>query len=421
VVESVEFSTSIFRTTNGKEQRFAERITPRRKLQFAVLLSRSEYQIFSAMLHDMGENGSLKTVRIADFSREGQGIVGDHASGATFVFVPSLPHWAVAGQTIAISTPTMTVFTTIQSVNVPLKRFTLPSGLSSALPSGSVVRPSVTGMLSFSTDLSYLTDEISMLNLKFRQTVGEQIAAFTATALPTFDGRSVLTTAPNWQGGIASSLIVDADSNDYSRGPIVDFLKNDQVTRTLNLNYLGRSFEDIGQITKLFSAMRGRQGEFWCPSWSNEMTSVDGITSGQSTIKVKGRIFADVYADSTVNKAVAIRLSDDSWVFRKITAITVNGSNPGQFAADYSSAFSIGESVVTVDQPFTQTAYIDEDFSQLFASQPIDVTVSRLEIVAIYWLYLGRMANDTLTLSWATDNLGETALSVTRLEYNPVE
>jgi hypothetical protein len=411
VSESFEYRTTIFTTSGGREQRSAERSTPRREVKFLSLMSQNAMRNMQALMDRKG----VELLQIADPIRTSQILGQSLTAGQTIIPLDLIPAWLEAGVDIAFVEPNKTVFATVLSV--ASNSCTLVSGLSKAVALGAEMRLAITGYMGDRSTMTAATDAVASFPIVFEQAIGMPVPPMAAAALQTFESRPVLTVGPNWQRGASATFESAVDKVDFERGLVKRFLRHDILNRIAQFDYLGRGADSIGSLIALFAACKGRQGEFWCPTWLEDMIPSSGITVGETEIAVEGRYLADFYAASKINKAIAIRLSDGSWVFRRVTGITVNGLNPGEFTNDFSDDFKNGESIISVDSPFTTTAEAGSDYSTIQFITPLNVSATRLEIVGVYWLHLCRFASDQLSVQWITDDVGQATAQVITLEY----
>lgn len=415
VSEVIKFKTSIFTSSGGKEQRSAERLTPRREVRFTALLNGTARQLIQTLLETKG----VAPIQIADPIRLSTVVPEIVPIGATVFTVEKRPAWLVGGVTAALVTEHSTAF--VDVLNVSGNLITLVDPLVRPIPAGAAVRLAMGGSLKSKATFSAVTDSVASLPVTIEQEVGAAMPLLGPDDLPTFEDRPVLTVAPNWQRGASVSIESQIERIDFDRGVYRDYLKHDILSRITQFDYTGRGTEDLGALLTLFNACRGRHGDFWCPSWLADMTPTEGIEIGDTQINVDGRHIADFYNTSKMHKAIAIRLSDGQWLFRRVTGITVNGADPGEYSDDFSDDFTTGSSIIEVDEPFETDAELPEDFSTLRFITPLNVNAFRLEILGVYWLHLCRFATDEMTVNWITDDVGQATAQIMALEYNPVE
>jgi hypothetical protein len=191
---------------------------------------------------------------------------------------------------------------------------------------------------------------------------------------------------PNWAAAPNVEFATDYETTDFRRGVVRSFNPVGFFSKITQFTFLGRDTVKMHRLVDFFHRHLGRCEEFWCPSWTSDLTLIGSIINGESAIIVDGSNIASTYEDSTVEKAVAIKLADGSWLYRYITAMSV-----------------IGETTeLTFDEPFT-------------------FDVAHGSVVGLYWLNVCRFAADTMTVQWITDEIAQTVLQIKTLESLPAE
>lgn len=413
VTETYEFRTTVFTSHSGQEQRVAERLTPRRTVSFSTLLWDERLLAFKALMHSRG----AETITIPDPARYASVLLVDAPIGASTIIVSSVA-WLAEGTQLSISNFDTTEFfgaedlVAVGSFSLSFnddfengsQRFqvTLADPLTRAWSAGAVLRPAVVGRLAQSVTLNHLTDDKATGSISLRIMPPSAAPVLSAASLTTFNGRPVLLAKPNWAQTPTVTFSTPFEEVDYDRGVIATFLPIEFYTKITQFTYTDRSKDDLGSVLKLFNAMRGRQGEFYCPSWTTDMLPSGGIPNGSVHLTVVGSRVAETYSGSTVENAIAIRLSDGSWIFRKVLAIEeTEEGGPGAFSLDYDPSFD-GAAV------------------GMFSKLTLDVAVSQdlyqRDIVMICWLNVCRFAADALTIRWFTDEVGQAVVQVMTLE-----
>jgi len=420
VGETYEFRTTVFTTRSGREQRVAERALPRRQVSFNALLWGAGLHSFQALMHDRGAS----PVSIPDPARFAAVLSQDAAAGSTTIIISNSPPWLQPGVALSLSDLDQTEFrgsSAIENVgsfsidfddgDFDVNRraqITLTTPLTRGWPMGTVIRPVIEGRLRKDVDFAFVNDSVASTDLTLNILPPSQVPDLGDIAFEAFNGRPVLLTEPNWTQPPSVTHSTPFEEVDYGRGVTKAYLPIEFYTRITQFNYLGRSRETAAELLRLFVAMRGRQGEFYCPSWVNDMVPASGVPSGDHQLTVNTPTVATSYSESTVNKAVAIRLNDGRWLFRQVTAITPTlDAGSGAFDADFSEDFDGGDapgfySVLTFDSP------IEED-------------VYRKDISMICWLNVCRFASDLLSIQWATDDVATIAAQIMTLESLPPE
>lgn len=415
VSETYEFKTTVFTSRSGKEQRMSERAKARRTVAFTTMLWDDRLQAFQALMHERGAS----TITIPDPARYAAILDQPTAIGATVLYLTAAPPWLVEGMALSLSNLDHTEFrtgdeitnvgafsTAFDDVDFDVTRrcsLTLTAPLTRAWSAGTVIRPVITGRLKKDVEFAYQMANVANADISLSVLPPSDVPDLGAAAFQVFDGRPVLLTAPNWTQPPSVTHNTPFEEVDYGRGIVQAFLPVEFYTRITQFNYSGRSREDVGELLKLFVDMRGRQGEFYCPSWVDDMRPSGGIVSGTSVLTILGTRIANTYADSTVNNAVAIRLNDGRWIFRKIASIaSTTEDGPGAFSTAYGEDFDAEDG--------------SGFFSQLTFSAPIAEDIYQSEIAMICWFNVCRFASDTLSINWMTDDVAQVVAQIMTLE-----
>ena len=380
VKETLEFLTTIVTSDRGKEQRSAERTHARRSVSFEAVLHADALRDLKADLHERSDFLSYIPEPVHRLST-----VAVYAPlGSTtvqFVDVVSSDH---IGKRVCIMGGKRNFFATVSGIVGSTVTFSAP--IEREAVAGDDLRLCVEGRMPTSVSVKYVADDIAYFNADFNQNPGTPNINYGTSAFPTFRGREVFNEKPNWDNPPSVEIVSEYNVTDFKRGVIRTYSPIDFISRVTQFTFLGRNTAKMNRLIDFFQRQLGRCGEFWCPSWTSDLRMVQPITNGNNYIVVAGRKVADYYASSTVEKAVAIRRSNNDWLYRYITGITTDGTN----------------STITFDAPFT-----------------FDVDLEA--VVGLYWLNVCRFATDTMTVQWITNEVAQTVFQITTLEALPAE
>lgn len=425
VNETYEFRTTIFTSHSGKEQRMAERLTPRRTISFRTLLWDERLQNFQAWLHNRGSD----TISIPDPARMAALLARPALKGDTSLVFEVYPAWLRGGIELSLSDLNSTEFTGGSTVvrlqgefnnDYNAREFDVNQHISIKLtkplernwPEGTVVRPVVTGRLAKNITLSHETVNIAQANLLLDVEIPAAMPNFASKPFIVHRGLPFFGMMPNWSNPPEVEYSTPFEDVDYQRGVTRTYLPVDFHSRITQFNYLGRGHGEIGRICTLFNQMRGRQGEFYCPSGTSDMVVSGGATAGSSYLTIRGRALLGILNRSTVNRDIAIRLSDGSWILRRVLLAEATSSpGPGAFNTDYNPAYDAQLNMQTSTMQYTR----------LSLGFPFEGDIDEREIVMVSWANVSRFASDTLTVQWMTDDAARVALQISTLEALPAE
>lgn len=390
VSENLVFSTGIFRSRSGKEQRRALRSNPRKTLSFAALavgaLRRQiENQIFRR---------GASVLAVADFASQYSPLTVAATRASTFIVVETGVVFAAGSKIIVWEgdlCSNILEITTVEAVRPfdsgpddGFERFVklgLTAPIRVAFGIGAKVYPVLEGRLTGAQTVTYHTSEIADFPITLDAIPGSKIA----TVLPegqTFHGLSVLTERPHWGSSPSFSFDPQIEMVDYDRGITNAYSPVGYTTTVLQYGFLSIGRKQATMIRDLFLRMKGRRGEFFMPTWVADMTPVTPVVTGSRTLVVAEDDLAETYSGDTTRRAIAIQTTGGELLMHGLESIVKSG----------------GVTTVTVVYPFT-------------------ADVALAEISKVCWLNRVRFGNDTLTINWKTDQHAEVAVSVVALEH----
>lgn len=200
-----------------------------------------------------------------------------------------------------------------------------------------------------------------------------------------FNGRELFAVKPNWASAPDVSYESEREVIDYARGRTETFTPIEFLTRVSKFTYTGRSYQDMNLIRQFFERMKGQRGEFYMPTWEDDV-AVDFVSPPNTqTIRVAGPQFAADYGGSTVHRAIAVFLRDGTTIYNLVEDI---------FEVDDSDG---NDSVIQVQDLW-----------------PVEISADTVK--SISWLHVWRHATDTLTIEWLTNTVGQCQMTMRTLE-----
>lgn len=154
------------------------------------------------------------------------------------------------------------------------------------------------------------------------------------------------------------------EQTDYGVGRTETFERVTYHTSTLECVFSGCDVDSSLAIEEMFIRQRGRRGEFYMPTWTQDIVPASTIAAGAAAIGVSGD-WIQRYEASTTHKAIFIHFADGSHEFNSVTNITPAGS----------------DSTLTLASPT--------------ANEIDPATIRRIS-----WMPLRRFATDILTGEW---------------------
>lgn len=373
-----QYSTDIFTSRSGKEQRRALRNTPRLQVEFSATGHGDDLRWFNNIMAGWHRNAFL----MPEYTRNV--LTTSHMpAGGAVVNVASVPAWLVPGASVILAQGRQFAARLVESVNGNTVKFT--SIGNDDWPAGAKLHPGLGGRLSPDLTTSRLTSEAGTIAVIFDETPGDGIPSPLPAAPLTHNGLELVLHKPNYAVPIRLTHSWPVEQVDFNRGRTKTFVPVNFATRTFQAEYLRIGRKQAQDFLDIFRRMKGRRGSFYMPTWENDLPPMDGLPAGGFRIRVAG-IDVD-------------RLMDNRTTHRYLIAFTVGG--------DY--YINKVEQISTVSD--------DRGNDTIIAvSTPWPVAVTKEQILRICWLPQWRFASDGLTVSWVTDEVATITTTLQMLE-----
>lgn len=368
LIMAVEYRTSIFTSRDKHEYRRREREQPRIAYEYQADAHGTEAQ---------------DTIRTLDTLID-ENLVFAHPVFkvktttpllplATAVDVDSVPAWLTVGRFVVFDYRSDRFLAEVVGVSGTTIEIDAPSGVT--IPAGAKLMLGVLVKVSPTTRLTYLTNGVLSGKAILEDIVGLNYYPADGTEFANFNSKEVLLKKPNWAAPVEHTFNAGIDIVDYEYGRREYDGYLEYVPHIQKADYLLRDFDDAIEFLQFFVRQRGRCGEFYMPTWTDDLPLSAGLTSGQNTFRVAGSAYED-YADNPAQRNVMVMMKDGSTLYRRITAAAVDGDD---------TVFTVAEN---------------------WAS-----TVALSSIAYCCWLNTYRFAVDELSLEWRTDSVAQFSTS----------
>lgn len=387
-----EFKTEISVSTAGKEQRVARRNTPRKFHTREVLLRGDE-------LRDMNRRMRLNQAREWTMMEVPRFTIMDQpfGIGEERIYMAEVPEWAVAGNRIVLEAGGQAVSFIVRG-STP--EYVEVFGYSEVnWPIGTKMTYAMVGHMKASLDNERHTNEHSTLKVDFEVSPTSEAFIDPPAAPRVFNSREVMMLRPNWSNGVGASFEWESTTLDFGAGPVARFTPIKFPAETRRLTFLGRDFAGVEAVRNFFYRMRGRQGEFYMPTWELEIfpmaqTTIAGIPLyaqvGDANLRIKGREFADQFLESTVYKAFFVWMKSGEVRMNRIIGMDVVIDELGN------------DTLLTLQYPWEERIEVDE-------------------VYGFGWMPLWRLSSDQMTVDWLTNSVGQVQLTMQTIEDLPPE
>lgn len=376
---SYSFKTDIYTSHSGKEQRIAQRTSPRKSLEHQVLLTHDTLRRYKDLTRH-GQHLSFMLPEIPRFTFS----AAEQGAGSPDMVLQEIPFWLLEESTVWVTYLGYVEVRIVESITGNTVRFR--SAAVADWPAGTKVHPALTGHLATELAAPRETNAVARLALRFDVTpLSEPITALPAPETM-FYGREVFLKRANWANQVTVKSGHDVEELDYGRGPVGRFTPIKFGYETHQAVYLNRNAQEAEDVLNFFRRMRGQQGEFYMPTWEYDFVPA-GLTSALSTgMLIDDFDFATSYRDSTVYRAMFVMMNSGELLLRKVIQVeqVENGSS----------------------------ILVDEAWGRDFTAA---------DIVMCGWMPAWRLASDTLTVEWLTNSVAQITLNMITLEDLPVE
>lgn len=371
--EDIAWRTALIVSRDGTEQRIGQRVKPRITYSFACTLANDS---FRAALNRVAEGQGREF--LIPYPREGVALTVDAPVGSTVQTVAEVPSWLTGASQAALVPPGLSTAELVDVAAAGGSTVLLDTPLIHAAPAGSKLMQLRSGQFSGGVTLRAITNTVATAGVEFdADPIATPLATYPAAPL-TYGGRELWDTAPNWAGGVQHEFQQEHIDLDLDRGPVDAFFPVRYTGRSVQMQYLLRTPDQIDALLGLFYRCRGRQKTFYTPLWASELRPNGNILPG-ATVRFRGRELFDAYADSIMYRKLAFKLPS-GLLYRDVSGMAISGD----------------DTVVTVSEALP------------------GITLAELRWCG--WLARCRFASDRLSLQWLTDGAAQATITIMTLE-----
>lgn len=392
---SRSYRTDIFTSNSGEQQRRALRETPRKSIEFSVFKTREQLREFQTVM-SVWHNRDFTAPELTRFQRLATGAM----AGSYQLVLPVIPEWLVPGSIVILTERNEHEIHEVESVLG--QRVYLTAALQKSWSAGTKVCHGVTGHLQsdFNTDRHTSDVMTGVLALdvlpgseryptQFEVPPNELFPNLTeypdmapvayvpvnSTKLHFHDGEDIFVLRNNWGENVDEGYEWPVNPVDYDRGVIQWDWDINFTTRSARMTVLCHTPERIAYMEQFFDRMRGAQGNFWMPTWENDLP-------------IAGNISGETYS-LTVSATRTIRLLLDNPIFRDIAVVT---KDDRVFTNSILDAIFSGETVtLTLRDPWLE-----------------DIRADQVRMIS--WLPSWRLTSDEMVFTWLTDTVAQVVL-----------
>lgn len=381
-----EFRTEIITSRDGTEQRIATRDKARVSYTFSTLVDDYDFRNFAGFANSW----QARPVLMPEWTRLIE--VGAAATiGQSSVTVASTDDWLVEGANVSITwgdrSLSQQAIMSVESVVGSTVTFTAP--LTADIPADAIITPMFYGRLDSTITAKHNRERTATVDVKFAVDPGYE-QQIVSEAPSTYDGRELFMLEPDLSTEMTSDFTSMLETLDYGYGRMTHFTPityNDRVTK---MTHLGVGRVEIDALRDLFLRQRGQQGEFFMPTFSEDLRMRSSLGAGQSTMRVLGAEVFENYANLKVFRHICIIMRDGTSHRFKVSEINSITDSQGT------------DSTLTLQSAATSTI------------NPVDVFM-------VCWLPLWRFVSDKLSVQWRSDQVASVSYSMKTIPYVTAE
>lgn len=378
------YKTEIITSRGKQEQRRALRQTPRKTVEYTSLFSGADQRRFEAFLiNHQGYPFFIPDLVTKVFT------TSTLAANGIGVDLERIPGWIQLGTVVILSLPAVNGVEGRMSARVIDRitgnrvEFLAQDADGLAWPEGTRVSPALYVKFNDNIPTRRLTAAVLEVGFTFEVVPGSEPPAWHPVAASFYyDNHEVFPLRPNWSKNLDNGFTTPIESVDYGVGLVNDYNPVQFNGRTLKHTYLARNESEIEQVLAFFERMKGRQGLFWIPTWTEDL-ELDRRSVAGNTIYFKGSELADYLLQDSVHRNLAITSGDGTISLARIQAIS----------------------------------RVDDKTSGVILTAPISQAVLD-NSVKWSWLLLCRLSSDSLTISYLSDSVAQFELTTTAVQVN---
>ena len=375
VVVERSYLTSMVLSEAGREQRRAERDRPRKTLRFGIIAADYCYRRFNRELH----RTPASLFALPDWTRKTL-TTTVFTGGTSAVDAAAVEGWAAVGETVILAHAGRFERYTIAAVGTLTLTF-VETNPGADWPVGTRIYAALPARLRAEVEATRPIRDVMSLEVTLDVVPTEEFYIAPPVAPVTFNGREVFPQPPHRIAPIDHTFITGIEEVDVGFGATARFQPVSYPAQRYQLTYTGCDAAKTAELEDVFGRARGRQGEFYMPTWEHDLKPTATASAGTTSLVVEGDDAASAYGGSSVFRAVAVHFHDNSFEFNTVSNVT-----PGS-----------GVSTLTLGSTW---------------SRDIDPLLIR----RISWMPVCRFASDQLVTEWPIDGVGRLRMSIQTLE-----
>lgn len=312
-----DFLTDIITSRRGVEQRRSVRSAPRRRVTFQNVVKPSQLAGFRKLI----SRRTKDTFLIPDHPHFVKTTLP--ATDSITAVLDEVPYWIAPDQFVIFKNGDFSEQRLVRSVNGLEVTFWTSGGRT--WPAGTRVHPAMVCDMEDSVSANLLTKTVHTLASVFNVLPGSDTPEDYGVAESTFDGRELFDLRHNWSGNQSVTFVRPSEEVDLGYGVRRRFFPNPTPVQRLQYAYSFRSAQAADVLRKFFGRMRGRQGEFYMPTYEPDLIPQLDLLPNVDTqyLRTEGTEDFLTYKDNLSRRAIMVALKDGTRIYRVVESIEV--------------------------------------------------------------------------------------------------
>lgn len=382
-----EFLTEIITSRGGQEQRIASRDKPRVSFEFNTMQHGAGMRSMISFLAAWQNRPTL----MPDWSRPVR-VAASLQAGDVDIETLGIDTWLREGATVAIieggTEGSLHEVRKIAAVNG--ERVSLNAALSQDMSLDATLYPCYAGRLATQLSGQQRSINTMSLSIKFAVDPGFEDLVPAGVTFDLFDGREVLTIEPSYTSDPTPAYEAFLDTVDYGFGRMAHFRPVTFNDRLHNASYLAVTRAEADVLRDLFLRQSGQQGEFYMPTFTEDLTLKTTVPSGSDDLRIEGREAFDNYSADQVYRSLIIYYLDGT-----------------------SEIYRVGDMDTITEGSITDTLL------RVVPTPSHDIDPQDVQMIC--WLPLWRFSSDQIVVQWTSDEVANVGFALKTLQYQPQE
>jgi hypothetical protein len=375
---SMEFRTEIFVSRNGKEQRRAQRSTPRKTIEYSSAFEAGQLRRYNAILANRQTRTftvpeETKTVKLSSAANQNTNVLA----------FEEVPNWVRPDFNYMLLNARRREVVQVESVS--LNSVTLAGPLQNDWPEQTYLMPVHTARASTQIRAPRLTNGVATVSQIFEVLPTSEPYGDTSETYPLYEDLPVFLEKHNWSQNLEVIYGYEREELDYGKGLVRYYTPIDFSSQVRTLAFDTDEVSRSDRIRDFFIKRRGQREEFWLPTYENDFVLVQDVAPNTDRLRVKGRDIYDFYRDDKTYRNFIVFLTDGTAITRRIESM--------QLISD-----------------------LNGEDTELEVTEVLPQGLQVSEVRVFSWLPRVRFATDILRQSWLTREVSRVTLSFRTLE-----